>query len=101
MVVTRLFLAVAGAGGHVGGVLVLALDLGPIGDQAADRVAIEEADHEFPACGIEGGDRAGVLVAVHDPVVVAVAVARVVAGEELGPVSQLVVILVATGLIYR
>ena len=98
-VVAGLFLAVAGAGGDVGRVLVLALDLGPVGDQAADRVAAEEVDHEFAAGGVEGRDRAGVLVAVHDPVVVAVAIARVVAGEELGAVAQMVAVLVATGLV--
>ena len=52
-----------------------------------------------PVVGVEGGDRAGVLVAVHHPVVVAVAVARVVAGEELGAVAQVVAILVAIGLV--
>ena len=38
----------------------------------------------LPVGGVEGRDRAGVLVAVDDPVVVAVVVARVVAGLELG-----------------
>ena len=48
-----------------------------------------------PVPGSNEAIRAGVLVVVHDPVVVAVPVARVVPGQELGAVAQVVAILVA------
>ncbi len=99
VVVAGLFLAVASARRDVGGVLVLALDPGPVGDQATDRVAAEEGDRQFPGGRVEGRDRAGVLVAVDDAVVVAVAIARVVVGEELATVAQLVTVLVPTRLV--
>src|SRR5207342_1401950 len=78
-----------------------ALDPGVFGDQAADRVAAEQGDRQFARRGVEGRNRARVLLAVHHPVVVAVAIARVVPGEELAAVAKLVAVLVAAGLVDR
>ena len=99
VVVTRLFLAVASARRDVGRVLVLALDPGAVGDQAADRVAAEEGDRQAPRSGVEGLNRAGVLVAVDYAIVVAVVIARVVVGEELGAIAQLVMVLIPARLV--
>ena len=49
------------------------LDPGVVGDDAGDGVAAEQGDRQLAGCRVVRGDRAGVLVAVHDPVVVAVA----------------------------
>ena len=66
-----------------------------VGDHAGDRVAAEQVDRQLAGGRVVRGDRAGVLVAVHDAVVVGVAVARVVARLELAAVVEVVAVLVA------
>jgi len=75
----------------------VALDLGLIVDRAGELAAAGQGDREHAA--LEGLDRAGVLLAVLDPVVVGVLVARVHVGAELAAVVEAVTILVALGLL--
>src|SRR5262249_21269600 len=81
-------------------VLVLARDLGPVVDDPGDRLTLEHVDRQLARRRVERGDRARVLIAVHDPVVVAVAITRVGSGPELVAVVEPVAVLVATGLLH-
>src|SRR4051794_2894561 len=99
LLVAGAFLVVIGVGGRCPVFLAAALDLGFFRDQAAHGFAAEDVDHQLPRGRVEGGDRAGILLAVGDPVVVAVGVAGVGPGHELGAVAQAVAVLVAAGLV--
>ena len=75
--------------------MVVTLDLGAFGDDAADRVAAEEGDGQLAGFLVERLDRPGVLVAVLDPVVIGVGITGVVPGHELRPIAKVIAILVA------
>src|SRR5262249_41188803 len=91
---------VGGSGARVLGValvLVEALDLGPVGDRAGDRVAVHE--HDLQHVVLKRNDLARVLVRVLDAVLVRVGLARVHAKFELGAVAQPVAVLVPARLV--
>src|SRR3954453_1425046 len=75
----------------------VALDLGLIVDGAGELAAAGQRDRQHSA--LEGLDRAGVLLAVLDPVVVGIAVARVGLRAELAAIVEAVTILVPLGLL--
>src|SRR3954454_1699387 len=75
----------------------VALDLGLIVDGAGELAAAGQRDRQHSA--LEGLDRAGVLLAVLDPVVVGIAVARVGFRAELAAIVEAVTILVPLGLL--
>src|SRR3954464_10655206 len=75
----------------------VALDVGLLVDGAGQLAAAGQRDRQHAA--LERLDRAGVLLAVLDPVVVGVAVARVGLRAELAAVVEAVTILVALGLL--
>ena len=78
-------------------IALVALDLGALGDQAADRAAVEEVDRQHVVGGTMRSSRA--LVAVLGAVVVGVGIARIIAGLPLLTVLQAVAILVPPGLV--
>src|SRR4051794_31537856 len=76
---------------------VVALDLGVVVDGARQLAAAGEADGQHAV--LEGLDRARVLLAVLDPVVVGVLVTRVRVCAVLAAVVQTIVVLVTLGLL--